>query len=467
MFQDLTIAYNSARRGHKRPVVLAAITSTIGDTYIYAMQAPTAAEIGSRGLDLFDGRRDVGSGRTFGSFPVVIWEARVEQFGGLAKSLTVNTRDILASMRQAEIGAYSITYDNHDGHFSGLLQNQSFLTCQFELRQGFAGLTWGEMAVLFTAEIVEERLSSKNLRILIESESQLGSPQIGGTPGEYSEEAFDIEKPPYLYVSKNSYSHVEAFTEEYISSVIIGSEGTGDGKFSNIWGISSDSSGNIYVVDNGNNRIQKFTRDGVFLLNWGSYGTGNDNFDSPIAISCDSSGNVYVSDTGNHRIMKFDASGTYLTQWGSYGTGDTEFDSPVGVAHDISNNVYVCDQGNDRIMKFDASGTYLTQWGGTGSGNTEFQGPFGVGCDLSGNVYVSDSGNNRIQKFSSVGGYLTQWGSSGTGQGEFDAPELLTVANDKVYVCDPENERLQVFDTTGVFITMLTELGYPEGVAIL
>ncbi len=472
MFQDISIAYNSARRGHKRPVMLAAITSITGNKYIYAMQAPTAAERGSRGLDLFDGRRDVGSGKTFGSFPVVIWEARVEQFGGLEKSLAVNTRDILASLRQAEIGAYSITCDNHDGHFSELLQEQSFLTCQFELRQGFAGLTWGEMPVLFTAEIVEEHLSSEKLRLLIESENQLGSPNIGGFPGNYAGETFEIPEQPYIYIADNGNMRIQAVSETH-QFVLQFKSGAGS-LFEDIPGIAFDPSGDLYIADNNQDYIQKFDSNGNFLLVFGSTGGGNGEFFGLWSITSDTLGNLYVVDSGNNRIQKFDSSGNYLTQWGSFGSGDGEFRTPRSITLDSLGNLYVTDEDNHRVQKFSSPGVYSLQRGVNGTGNAEFSGPMGITSDSSDNLYVVDTGNNRIQKFDSSLTYDSQWGSFGAGTTEFDDPLFITCdKNNRLYVTDSGNNRIQVFDSSGNFVTMFGfsgigagEFDYPTGIAI-
>ncbi len=80
-----------------------------------------------------------------------------------------------------------------------------------------------------------------------------------------------------------------------------------------------------------------------FVTKWGSQGSGDGEFTNPVGAAVDSSGNVYVADTGNHRIQKFDTSGGFVIKWGSQGAGDGEFSYPYGVAVDSSGNVYVAD----------------------------------------------------------------------------------------------------------------------------
>jgi tripartite motif-containing protein 71 len=94
-----------------------------------------------------------------------------------------------------------------------------------------------------------------------------------------------------------------------------GSYGSGDGQFSEPWGIAVDSNENVYVVDRNNNRIQVFSNTGTFLRKWGTYGTDDGQFIGPTGIAVDSYGNVYVADTYNSRIQVFSSTGTFLRKW--------------------------------------------------------------------------------------------------------------------------------------------------------
>ena len=159
----------------------------------------------------------------------------------------------------------------------------------------------------------------------------------------------------------------------------------------------------MYVADTGNSRIEKFDSNGGFLTEWGSEGTGDGQFSNPKDVAVDGSGNVYVADTNNDRIQKFDSEGKFLTEWGTEGSRDGEFSNPRGVTVDDSGDVYVADTGNHRIQKFDPNGRFLTEWGTKGLGNGDFNYPCDLAVDSSGNVYVADSWNFRIQKFRPVG----------------------------------------------------------------
>ena len=89
-----------------------------------------------------------------------------------------------------------------------------------------------------------------------------------------------------------------------------------------------------------------------FVTKWGSNGSGDGQFSNPHGVIVDSSGNVYVVDTSNNRIQKFNSSGTFIAKWGSGGSGDGQFNYPYGLAVDSSGNVYVADENNGRIQKF-------------------------------------------------------------------------------------------------------------------
>lgn len=248
-----------------------------------------------------------------------------------------------------------------------------------------------------------------------------------------------------------------------------GSQGAGDGQFEfggeDVFGMATDSFGNIYVADTSNHRIQKFDANGTFLTKWGSYGSGNGQLKSPNGIAIDSSDNIYVTEASvNNRVQKFDTSGNYLTKWGSGGTGNGQFSYPRGIAIDSSDNVYVADANNGRIQKFSSTGTFLSKFGSSGTGNGQFLYPFGLAIDSSDNMYVADNSNHRVQKFDSSGVYLTQWGSYGSGNSQFNYPfDVAIDSSNSVYVADTYNSRIQKFDSSGTYLSQWGSLGSENG----
>ena len=76
-----------------------------------------------------------------------------------------------------------------------------------------------------------------------------------------------------------------------------GSAGSGNGQFSNPYGICSGN-GLLYVVDGGNSRVQVWTMEGVYVRSFGSARSGKGQFSKPHGI-CSGNGLLYVADRSN------------------------------------------------------------------------------------------------------------------------------------------------------------------------
>ncbi|MEO7867569.1 MAG: 6-bladed beta-propeller, partial [Candidatus Eisenbacteria bacterium] len=103
-----------------------------------------------------------------------------------------------------------------------------------------------------------------------------------------------------------------------------GSQGIGNGQFSDPAGVAVDFSGNVFVTDMGNDRVQVFNGLGVWQFSFGGAGSGPGQFRRPYGIAING-GDLYVVDTGNYRVQKFNLAGSFLLQWGSQGNGDGQF----------------------------------------------------------------------------------------------------------------------------------------------
>jgi streptogramin lyase len=206
-------------------------------------------------------------------------------------------------------------------------------------------------------------------------------------------------------------------------------------KFSNPWGVCSDSGGNIYVADRMNHRIRKITPSGTVTTLAGSgvagYLDGQGiaaKFNEPSGICCDPSGNIYVSDYFNGRIRKITPTGYVSTYAGSGATGGrdgigsvAQFDGLQGICSDNAGNIYVADIWTSTIRKINSNqvvttiaGTYLNSGsatqplflGGYADGvgaAAKFKNPQGICTDSQGNIYVADTGNGKIRKITQSG----------------------------------------------------------------
>ena len=236
--------------------------------------------------------------------------------------------------------------------------------------------------------------------------------QEGGGVGDFIfPQAISIDPDGNIYVTERWNHRIQKFNQDGIFITKWGTYGTGDGKFDYPNGLAIDASGNVYVTDTENHRIQKFTSNGEFITKWGSYwahekseGSGDGKFNQPFGIAIDSSGNVYVADMFNHRIQKFTSNGEFITKWGGTEVSDkAQLCCPMGLSADINGNIYAADSGHHCIKKYTSKGQFLTTIGEHGFGQGGLSGPVGVCVSPTGKVYVSDTHNNRIQVFSQEG----------------------------------------------------------------
>ena len=205
-------------------------------------------------------------------------------------------------------------------------------------------------------------------------------------------------------VSQSTGNEEDNFTVKTIASF-----GDGDGQFNIPHSLVFDEEGNIYITDTNNNRVQKFSSDGKFIAKWGSNGTGDGQFSNHAhGVAIDSLDRVYVTDRFNHNIQKFDSDGRFLTKWGSKGSGNGQFDEPHSSAIDSTGNVYVSDMNNRRIQKFSPDGKFIAKWGSKGTGEGQFLLPFGLDFDSHNNIHVLDRSSGRVQEFFNNGSFISQ-----------------------------------------------------------
>jgi hypothetical protein len=170
----LDSAYIAAKDAEHRVQVLVVIT-TVRTRYIFGLTTPTDDEIGGFGeLAQWDGSVTAGDGGTFGGIPVAYAEGRVIEFGNVTETLAPQISDLITSLTQTEIGAYSVMLDNTDGFFSDLLgdhRDEPLLGQQIAVLQAFEGNTSSAFRQLFSGEITEVHLDEMTLRLVAEAVS--------------------------------------------------------------------------------------------------------------------------------------------------------------------------------------------------------------------------------------------------------------------------------------------------------
>jgi sugar lactone lactonase YvrE len=175
----------------------------------------------------------------------------------------------------------------------------------------------------------------------------------------YTSPIVKVDSAGFAYVTDSSFRIVKYSGSGAVQNTINVVSGSFN---SGINDMGFDTAGNMYVTTT-SSQVTKYNVSGAVVLTFGSNGTGNGQFTNAEGIGVDTSGNIYVVDYSftAPRVEVFDSTGAYVTQWGSAGTGPLQFSSPHGLAIDASNTIYVADTGNNRIMTFTTAGVAVNQ----------------------------------------------------------------------------------------------------------
>ena len=290
--------------------------------------------------------------------------------------------------------------------------------------------------------------------------------------------------------------------QELAALHVIGSAGSGQGRFLSPHGLAIAPDGSIYVADSNNHRVVKLDAVGRYVKAFGTWSgePPNGDFFNPdwnpppgtfyepwdVAIAPD--GSVYVADLWNSRVQKFDEEGNFVTMWGGFSDSgqaargaEGRFYGPRGVAVDDDGQVYVSDTGNKRVQVFDADGTFVAQFGGGGLLDGNLDEPVGIAVTGEGEIVVVDTWNGRIQVFNAEGQPLRKWDVAGWldytqadfGRSRVGKPYLTVGPDGRIYVSDQVGNRILVFDASGNYLASFGRFGAddagfaaPSGVAI-
>jgi streptogramin lyase len=200
-----------------------------------------------------------------------------------------------------------------------------------------------------------------------------------------------------------------------------------EGSFSNarfrqLYGIDSDSNGNLYVSDINNFVVRKISPStgtvSRFAGTAGTRGYSGDGgqatsalINNPFSLCVDSNGNVYFNSFAGYdfKIRRVDTSGviTHFAGTGilnKLGPGETALRAQFyahALAVDSSGNLYIRDSQNARILKINDADSTVSLFAGNGQTNTtgdggqavnaSFWGSAGIAFDSSNNMYVGDA----------------------------------------------------------------------------
>lgn len=168
--------------------------------------------------------------------------------------------------------------------------------------------------------------------------------------------AIDRRRGDLVYVGDQENGRMQVFTSEaaFVRSWT-------DAQFEHIHDVGIDPvSGDLFVGDYERDVLQRFTSTGSLVAELGGTGSSPGLFAGIWGVSTDSAGNIYVADTGNRRIQKLASDGSFIAEWTSY--AGTTFQKPTGVFVDARDVVHVCDSLAERIVLFDPDGGVVETW---------------------------------------------------------------------------------------------------------
>ena len=150
----------------------------------------------------------------------------------------------------------------------------------------------------------------------------------------------------------------------------------------------------MYVTDSGNNRVQKIRMsDKTYVTSFGSNGKGNGQFSNPRGICIHPDGRLFIADYSNHRIQVHQPDGTFVSSiMGDPQNEESKFQRPWGLTFDPQGRLHIAAYGSNCIKVYTPEGNYIKTYG---SGTLNY--PAGIAIDEEGYIAISEcGGSNRI-----------------------------------------------------------------------
>ncbi len=195
-----------------------------------------------------------------------------------------------------------------------------------------------------------------------------------------------------LYVAANGAHCIDVLTSSGIRKQSFGTQGNGQGQFTNPSGIALRGDV-VYVTEQCNNRVQKLSIKGEHLAF-----IGEGQLSNPREICLDPDGRIIVADFSNRRVQVFNEDGSHAYSITGSSAEGSNLTNPWGIALDSEGQLHVADYSSKLVQVFTAEGKYITTYG---SGQFSY-GPAGIAIDEEGYSFVTDwnsAGNARLYIF--------------------------------------------------------------------
>ncbi len=284
-----------------------------------------------------------------------------------------------------------------------------------------------------------------------------------------------------LFTTQNTFSH-EQFPP-YIFVSKWGSNGSGDGEFSEPGKIVVNSKSELYVIDDKrecimkknvydtvtkvNFRIQKFDSSGNFIKKIYNFkSSGNGPFRRPRDIAVDSRDYIYMILFNGYWIQKQDSDGNFISNFGKEDPDRNGF-RPYSIAVDFKNDIYIGNSDGGLhcwINKYDSNGKFIITFDWPNHDDLQ-QILEDIIINKTGHIYVVDYSHDysSIYKLDQTGKFIKWWGPKGD-RDFFEGNIFITNdLKDNILVSNSKENRIEIFDPNGVFITKFGSKGNKDG----
>jgi sugar lactone lactonase YvrE len=189
----------------------------------------------------------------------------------------------------------------------------------------------------------------------------------------------------------------------------------------------------------------------------------------PRGLALAPDGTIWVAEGGYHRLQHLSLDGTSLALIAGPGDGPGQLREPTGVAVDADGSLLVTDTGHARVVRLAPDGTELASWTSAGGPTDQLVRPYAVLVAADGSILVSDPEARRVERYARDGSLVGGWATEDQCVGLALAPDgtIWSAERDAIGGAKTTFQgRLRHYSASGEVLATLTNVTWPEGVAL-